>query len=159
MTPRPLGLAFVALLGAYLLGTHQAPAGDDWMPPVTNPVVRKECGTCHMAFQPGFLPARSWNRMMDELADHFGEDASLPEDTRSIIRDYLATHAGDVVGTGRARKYMQWVAPGGAPQRITENPDFLRKHRFPDSAWRDPKVVTKSNCPACHVGAEQGSYD
>jgi len=154
MIPRPLALAFVAILG-----TQQAGAGDDWMPPVTDPIVQKECGACHMAFQPGFLPARSWSRMMDELADHFGEDASLPEDTRAIIRDYLATHAGDVVTAGRARKYMQWVAPGGTPQRMTENPDFLRKHRFPDSVWKDPKVVTKSNCPACHQGAERGSYD
>ena len=150
------------LLGLALLAAATAPAlaGDDWVPPIKDPVVLKECGACHMAFQPAFLPARSWNRMMDELSDHFGEDASLPADKAKQIRDYYAANAGDVIAAGRARKYMRWVAPGGTPQRITENPDFERKHRrITDRQWQDPKVVTKSNCPACHRAAEQGLYD
>jgi hypothetical protein len=149
----------LASLAGLLLMASPAHAGDDWMPPVRDAVVQKECGACHMAFQPGFLPARSWNRMMGELADHFGEDVSLPDDQVRIIRDYLIANAGDVVNQGRARKYMQWVAPGGTPLRITENPDFLRKHRFADSVWKDPKVMTKSNCLACHSGADRGLYE
>lgn len=147
------------VLAVALAAASPALAGDDWVPPVTDPLVLKECGACHMAFQPAFLPARSWNRMMDELADHFGEDASLPAEQAQAIRRTLAANAGDVVTAGRARKYLRWIAPGGTPQRITENPDFQRKHRFADRVWRDPKVVTKSNCPACHRGAEQGWYD
>jgi hypothetical protein len=148
----------LTLLAALLLLASPAWAGDDWMPPVRDATVQKECGACHMAFQPGFLPAQSWTRMMGSLADHFGEDASLPGDKIEIIRNYLASNAGDVVSRGRAAKYMQWVAPGGTPQRITENPDFLRKHRFPETVWKDPKVVTKSNCLACHSGADQGAF-
>lgn len=148
------------LLAALMLTATPAFAGDDWVPPVKDPLVQKECGACHMAFPPAFLPARSWNRMIDELANHFGEDASLPADKAQAIRTYLTNNAGDVVTQGRARKYMQWVAPGGTPQRITENPDFLRKHRrISDQAWKDPKVVTKSNCPACHRGADQGWFE
>lgn len=151
-----------AALLALVLGALATPAfaGNDWVPPVKDQLVLKECGACHMAFQPAFLPARSWNRMMDELADHFGEDASLPADKTKAIRDFYTTNAGDVLTQGRARKYMQWVAPSGTPQKITENPDFLRKHdRIPERVWKDPKVVTKSNCPACHRGADQGWYD
>lgn len=149
-----------ALLAALLLTSTSAFAGDDWVPPVKEPLVLKECGACHMAFQPAFLPARSWNSMMDELANHFGEDASLPADKAKVIRDYYMANAGDVVTQGRARKYMRWVASGGTPQKITENPDFLRKHdRIPERVWKDPKVVAKSNCPACHRGADQGWYD
>jgi hypothetical protein len=151
-----------AALLALVLGALATPAfaGDDWVPPVKDSLVLKECGACHMAFQPAFLPARSWNRMMDGLAEHFGEDASLPADKAKAIRDYYGAHAGDVVPQGRARAYMRWVAPGGTPQRITENPDFLRKHdRIAERVWKDPKVVTKSNCLACHRGAEQGWYD
>ena len=149
----------LTLLAALLLLASPAWAGNDWMPPVRDATVQKECGTCHMAFQPGFLPARSWTRMMGSLADHFGEDASLPDDKIEIIRTYLTANAGDVVNQGRAARYMQWVAPGGTPQRITENPDFLRKHRFPEAVWKDPKVVTRSNCLACHIGAERGLYE
>jgi hypothetical protein len=155
---RPL-TPMLTVLAALLLLASSAYAGNDWMPPVRDATVKKECGTCHMAFQPGFLPARSWTRMMGNLADHFGEDVSLPDDKIEIIRAYLTANAGDVVNQGRAAKYMQWVTPGGTPQRITENPDFVRKHRFPDLVWNDPKVVTRSNCLACHVGAERGLYE
>lgn len=152
-------MRFALSLATVLLAAFPALASDDRVPPVNDPLVKKECGACHMAFQPAFLPARSWRRMVDGLADHFGEDASLPADTARAIRDYLTANAGDVVTGGRVRKYMRWVAPGGAPQRITGNPDFERKHNFPDTVWKDPGVVTKSNCPACHRGADQGRYD
>ena len=142
-----------------LLASFPVLAGDDWVPPVKDAIVSKECGSCHMAFQPAFLPARAWSRMMDELGKHFGEDASLPADKAQAIRAYMTSNAGDVVTKGRARKYMQWVDAGATPQRITDNPDFLRKHRFADKVWKDPKVVSKSNCPACHRGADQGWYE
>jgi opacity protein-like surface antigen len=144
---------------AVLMAWISPALAEDWVPPVTDPLVQKECGACHMAFQPAFLPARSWNRMMDELSDHFGEDASLPADKTQAIRAYLTANAGDVQMKGRAWKYMKWVAPGGTPQKITENPDFERKHRFADKVWKDPKVVTKSNCPACHRAADKGYYE
>lgn len=151
--------ARLALLTGLLLAAAPAAAGDGRVPPVDNATVSKECGTCHMAFQPTFLPARSWDRMITGLADHFGEDVSLPADTADLIRRYLTARAGDVTTSGVARKYMRWVAPDGTPQRITENPAFLREHRFPDSVWQDPKVVTRSNCQACHAGAEYGRYE
>jgi cytochrome c5 len=146
---------------AVLLAFAAVPAlaGGDSVPPVGNDVVRQECGACHMAFQPAFLPARSWGRLVDGLGDHFGEEVTMAADKMEIVRAYLTANAGDVTMQGRARKYMRWVAPGAAPLRITENPDFQRKHRFPDSVWQDPKVVTRSNCLACHAGAEQGRYE
>lgn len=148
----------VLILAALLASTVHASA-DDWVPPVTDELVQKECGSCHMAFQPAFLPARSWDHMMNTLSDHFGEDASLPAAEVAEIRAYLTNNAGDVKRRGLARTYMQWVAPDGVPQKITENPAFLREHNFPDRVWNDPKVVTKSNCLACHAQANSGNYD
>lgn len=147
------------LLAAAALVTPALADDDEWAPPVADPLTRKECGECHMAFQPSFLPARSWARMMDGLADHFGEDATLPADQVRAIKAYLMQNAGDSLGGGVARKYLRWVKPGGAPQRITENPAFLRKHRFPADVWKRPEVLTPSNCPACHRGAEGGFYE
>lgn len=138
------------------LAAAPAAADDDWVPPVSDPLTRKECGACHMAFQPAFLPARSWSRMMDELADHFGDDASLPPGQAAAIRSYLVRNAGDTTGRG---KQVRRIPANAAPQRITETPSFLREHRFPDAVWRRPDVVVKSNCPACHKAAEQGWYD
>lgn len=131
----------------------------DWAPPVRDPVVIKECGSCHMAFQPAFLPARSWARLMDELADHFGEDLMLAPDVAQTIRTYLTVNAGDQDARGLGRKFVRRITPEAIPSRITETPPFLRKHRLPESAWTDPKVVTKSNCQACHQAADRGFYD
>ncbi len=147
------------LAAAILLFAAPLRAEEKSVPAIADPLVRQECGSCHMAFQPVFLPARSWNRIMDELANHFGEDASLPPDKAQRIRAYLTANAGDAAGGGWARRYMRWVAESGTPLRITANPAFERKHRLPDAVWKDPKVVTKSNCPACHTQAEKGWFD
>ena len=136
-----------------------AHAGDDRIAPVTDALTKKECGSCHMAFQPGFLPARSWKKMMTELSNHFGEDASLPADKAAAISAYLEANAGDRTGDRMAGKFLRQVKADGAPQRITENPYFLKEHRFPDTVWKKPEVVTKSNCPACHKAADSGWYE
>jgi hypothetical protein len=149
----------MALILAAFLVTATPALAEDWAPPVTDELVRKECGSCHMAFQPAFLPARSWDRIMDGLADHFGEDATLPAEQVAAIHAYLTENAGDRKRRGIAGKYMRWVEPGGAPLKITENPAFLREHTFPDRVWQDPRIVTKSNCLACHTQADNGNYD
>lgn len=128
--------------------------------PVADPVTQKACGECHLAFPPGLLPARSWAALVDGAADHFGEDLALPSSEAAQIRAWLSRNAGDAPTAGRgSRGYMRWVAPDGVPVRITENPAFLRKHRFAPQVWQDPKVLTKSNCQACHAGAAQGWFD
>ena len=136
----------VGLVAAVL--TFPALAGPDRVPPLTDALTRAECGTCHMAFQPALLPARSWDRMMDTLSDHFGDDASLPPDKVAHIRAVL------VAGAGRDRR-----APDATPQRITEARWFTHEHDFAPAVWKKPGVVTKSNCAACHRGAEQGVYE
>ena len=133
--------------------------GDDRVPPIKDALVQKECGTCHMAFQPAFLPARSWNRIMDELPKHFGEDASLPADKTKAIRDYLTANASDSVSKYQRYGHRSELAANETPIKITETPSFIRKHRFSDRVWKDPKVMTKSNCPACHVAADKGLYE
>ena len=47
---------------------------------MNNPLYKQECGSCHFAYPPSFLPARSWEKIMKNLSDHFGENAEfLPE--------------------------------------------------------------------------------
>lgn len=133
---------------AVVLVPLAAAADDGRVPPLRDPLVLKECGECHMAFQPALLPARSWERLMDTLSDHFGDDATLPPATAQAIRHALTAGAG-----------RPWAAWGTAPPRITETRWFTHEHDFPDRVWKDPKVVTRSNCPACHRDAERGIYE
>ena len=43
----------------------------------TNPAYEEECGSCHMAYPPGLLPGVSWQRLMAELDNHFGDNAEI----------------------------------------------------------------------------------
>lgn len=112
--------------------------------PVTDPATVKECGECHMAFQPALLPRESWDRIMDGLATHFGDNASLPPDTAATIRAYLTGHAGRGDGTR---------------QRITEQRWWEREHRFRPAVWARDGVRSKANCEACHRDAARGWYE
>jgi len=111
-----------------------------------------------MAFQPAFLPARSWEKIMDNLSDHFGEDASLPADKVEHIKKYLMANAAD---KRWGSKMMRGVRKDWTPLRITELPYWKREHdeEVPARAWKDPKVGSKANCKACHRYADTGIYE
>lgn len=150
-------LFFLSLTAATLVSF--CARAEDSVPAVANPLVQKECGTCHMAFQPAFLPERSWNRIMDSLSNHFGETITLPSDTARKIRSFLTENAADTTLRGLGRHALRGLSSDDTPTRITETPAFLRKHDFPDRVWKNPKVVTLSNCPACHLAADKGIYE
>jgi hypothetical protein len=135
--------------------------GDERVAPVTDPVVNKECGSCHMVFPPQFLPKRSWQKLVETLSDHFGENASLGETQRRAVLDYLVNHAADSPNAGReGRKFGTSIPPTDTPLRITETPRWLKEHReVRADKWKDPNVKSKANCLACHKGAEQGVYE
>ena len=67
---RPLALGLLVLgFSAIVLGRAQA-GGSHYFPPVADPLVKEECGSCHLAFAPSMLPASSWQRMMADLVKH-----------------------------------------------------------------------------------------
>jgi len=128
--------------------------------PVQSAAYREECGDCHFAYQPGLLPAASWQRIMDGLADHFGENAELDEETAARLLAYLVANAADRVDTGRSPGIARSLQ-GSAPLRFTETAYFRRQHHeLPARVVRDnPEVGSFSRCDACHTGAGEGSYD
>lgn len=131
-------------------------------PPPQNQTYLKECGACHMAFAPQFLPQRSWGALMDRLNDHFGDDASLPDAKRAEIKDYLLANAADVAPQKEARKVNDSIPSSATPLRITETGRWMRKHdahEVPPSVWSRPQIKSKANCTACHANAAQGIYE
>jgi hypothetical protein len=157
---RLLAPLLVALLFSGLL-LERARAGDGhFFAPVVDPVVREECGGCHLAFAPSLLPANSWKRMMADLTDHFGSDAGLDAATTERIAAYLADNAADSGGQRYGRKMTRGLAAQEAPLRITELPRWVRIHHEVSSwEWSSKKVGSKSNCAACHTDAERGYFD
>ncbi|GEM_PF-52769 len=153
------GAAGMLMAGALFGAAVMMPAwADERYPPVTDELTKKECGSCHMAFQPAFLPARSWAKIMDTLDDHFGEDASLPKEKVEHIKAYLMKNAAD---TRWRSKMMRGVRKDWTPLRITELPYWVHEHEeeVRPSAWKDPRVKSKANCKACHRLADRGIYD
>jgi nitrate/TMAO reductase-like tetraheme cytochrome c subunit len=138
-------LVLLAVLALAPAAAARAEGSPERVPPVTNAATKKECGDCHMAFQPRLLPAESWRRVMSGLKDHFGEDASLDAKLAAEIEAYLVSHAG---------------RGDGALTRISDQSWFVRKHRrITPAEWTRPAVKSKANCAACHADAERGVYE
>jgi len=128
-----------------------ANADDDNVPPIKDALVLEECGACHLAFQPAFLPKASWKKMMNDLENHFGEDASLDNDSAKAIEAYL-------VANSRTGKNVNANNP---PLRITELRWFKHEHSEREAKNMMKKLKVKSfvECAACHRGADKGLYD
>ncbi len=153
-------LAATVLAGLPLMTMQAAADDDERVAPVKDPVVVKECGACHMVFQPVFLPARSWEKMMAGLGDHFGENAELDDTTAKHISAYLTANAGDsgFFSSG----VLRGLRKTDTPLRISETPWFVREHRrgrVSPAALRRAKAKTVADCGACHRGAAQGYYE
>lgn len=157
---RPLALGCVVLaLSAVVLQRAQA-GGSHFYPPVADALVKEECGSCHIAFAPSMLPASSWQRMMADLKNHFGDDATVDAATAARIGAYLTANAADAGGRRYGDKLQRGVAADDAPLRITELPKWVREHRkVPAWEWKHKDVRTRANCAACHADAERGYYD
>jgi cytochrome b len=123
-------------------------------------VWRAECGSCHSAFYPALLPSRSWQQMMATQDKHFGSDLGLDAATVASILTFLVDNSADKHLTEAAFKIEQSVPKGSAPQRITETPYWVKKHREIAAAdWANPLVKSKNNCTACHTDADAGTFE
>lgn len=120
------------------------------MPKSAPAAYTQECASCHLAYPPGLLPARSWQRLMLGLDKHYGSDASLDAVTTQQINAWLQAHAGTT----------KRVTEEPPQDRITRSAWFERKHRKIDPAtWKLASVKSAANCAACHTGASRGDFD
>jgi hypothetical protein len=131
--------------------------------PVDDNKYQDECGECHFAYQPGLLPAKSWEALLDAdaLRKHFGVDAELDKETLHAIHDYAVENAADKSWYKRSRKIAAATAEGPAPIRITELRYISRKHQdIPEKMIKGNKgVKSLSFCDKCHTQAAEGVYD
>jgi hypothetical protein len=121
----------------------------------------KECGGCHFPYQPGLLPAVSWERIMLTLEDHFGENAELESGDRNAIMGYLLNNAAGRVNYGLPNKIMAAQKGRPMPLRVTEMRYFVYEHSelSKKMVQDNPEVKSFSNCGSCHPRAMQGLYD
>ncbi|CAL8978276.1 hypothetical protein RHODGE_RHODGE_04366 [Rhodoplanes serenus] len=164
--PKVLRIASVAVAAAAILAAGVVlvrPLYADGLrvAPVKDPVVRKECGACHLIYPAGLLPARSWTAMMAGLSDHFGDNASLDDATAARIGAYLTANAADA---GRwPSRVLRRLPDEVTPARITDLPWWKRKHERKDrvapATLARKGAKFKGDCKACHEDAERGLFD
>jgi nitrate/TMAO reductase-like tetraheme cytochrome c subunit len=141
--------AIAVVASAAALAHSQALWADRESFRVDNTTYKSECGSCHVAYPPALLPARSWQAIVDGLDQHFGTNAAIDDKSRAEIRAFLLKNAG--------RDRSNSATP---ILRITQTPWFKREHReVPASIWSSAKVKSPSNCGACHQGADDGNFE
>lgn len=119
----------------------------------------EECGSCHLAYPPGLLPARSWRAVMSGLADHFGDNAELDADTTRDLTDWLTANAAEARTHRKSAKILRSVR-GATPLRASTTPYLLGKHdEIRDSVYQRKSVTSRANCGACHKNAERWDFD
>lgn len=131
------------------------------VPPVTDKLYATECGSCHFAYQPGWLPQRSWRSIMGKLDEHFGENVELDDAVRARLTRYLVSHAADVQPNRMSRRVLRSLRPDETPLRISELAFIRHEHReIPRRMLEgNPKVVSRANCNACHTQAAKGIFN
>jgi nitrate/TMAO reductase-like tetraheme cytochrome c subunit len=124
--------------------------GKPLLPTQINARWQQECGSCHIAYAPGLLPAESWRKIMSGLDKHFGDDASMTAQESKEITAYLVDNASN-----------RWSTKT-APLRITESQWFKAKHNSreisPDT-WKRVSVKSPANCQACHAEAAKADFN
>ncbi len=130
------------------------------IPSVNYPLYLNECGDCHLAYQPLFLPQAAWQRIMTTLDNHFGDNAELEEETVRNLTAYLLVHSAEHSSQKLATKLLK-STENQLIIRITELPYFKKEHdEIPARLVTDnPQVKSFSHCDKCHTKASFGNYE
>ncbi len=154
-------VAGVIVAGLLMAGSQVVMASGDGtdFAPVTNAKYAKECSACHMAYQPGLLPERSWRKLMASLHDHFGDNAEISVADQQELTDYLVNNSAERAKYKRSAQMAHSIAKKETPVQITKVPFFIREHREVANKERgNDKLKSLSQCEQCHQKANDGSY-
>ena len=128
---------------------------EDQAPTASNAQWTSECGACHFAYPPRFLPAESWRAIMSGLDKHFGSNASLDAEPAKEITAFLEQNADT-----RKQDVSSKNKTSDKPLlRITDTRWFKSDHKEVAARdWKNPKVKSAANCVACHTRADSGDF-
>ncbi|HEX4522903.1 MAG TPA: hypothetical protein VH704_05235 [Casimicrobiaceae bacterium] len=138
--------------------------------PAADAKYQSECGTCHFAYLPGLLPARSWEALLKKPDEHFGEALALDPETLRHIRDYLSANAGDRADFTGPKQFLYRLPDDSTPLRITGMRMFKHYHssvvfkmglapglnNVRDFSPQARKALL--DCGNCHEKAAAGSF-
>ena len=126
-----------------------------------NAAYENACASCHMLYMPSLLPARSWKKMMNQLDDHFGDNAEMNAKEATEISTYLQENAGDRVDNYYADAMTNLLKEDETPLRISDTAYYKLLHDtvHPSMVMGNPKVTSFGRCDACHREAIGGRFN
>ncbi len=146
----------VALIAGSIFMSKVPASGFIAMPVSEN--YQSECGDCHMVYHPSLLPKKSWAVLMDELEDHFGEDAYLDDETSDEILAYLTSFSAENWDSEAANNLL--IVDKEKPTQISATPYWkLRHDKIDEDIFKAKPINSKANCEACHGDAKTGRFD
>ena len=99
--------------------------------------------------------------MISSLKDHFGDDASLDEQTRNEIEAFLVKNSAENSTEEASFKLLRSIEDkNNPPIRITEIAYWKGKHKdIKPDVYEHKSITNRINCKACHKWAEYGSFE
>jgi cytochrome b len=116
-----------------------------------------ECGACHTLYPPQSLPKHSWVSMMNDLENHFGDDASLyDEQEHQSILNFLVQNSAETSSKEFAFKISNSIGNNDIIA-ITQTSFWKNEHQnIPKEVFLHQEVKSKANCKVCHSDIEKG---
>lgn len=113
------------------------------------------CGSCHFSYQPGLLPAMSWQKIMSDTENHFGKSLNLSSVELRTMTRYLLDNSAGHINDEISNNILQTFNYDPLIIRITNTPYFVSTHKLLN--YEDNKMNI-GQCDNCHHNATQGKY-
>ena len=148
------GIGLILVVGS--ISMSKVPASGFIAMPISQ-TYQSECSDCHIVYHPSLLPKNSWAIMMDNLSEHFGEDASLDDETRDVIANYLVRYSAENWDSEAANNLL--LVDKEKPIQITATAYWKLRHaKIDEEVFKSKPVRTAANCEACHSDAKTGRF-
>ena len=123
---------------------------------VQNPLFEKECAACHILYPPNLMPKKSWELMMGDLENHFGDDASIDEESNKNILAFLVKNSAETSTMQASWNFLNSIGDKDIIA-LTKTTFWEKKHKdIPKELFENKEIKSKANCKACHSDIEKG---
>ncbi|WP_265735161.1 cytochrome C [Aliarcobacter cryaerophilus] len=93
---------------------------------------------------------------MDNLENHFGDDASLDEKTNQDILTFLLKNSAETSTMQASWNFLNSIGDKDIIA-LSKTTYWERKHKkIPKEVFKKEKVKSVANCKACHSDIEKG---
>lgn len=115
-----------------------------------------ECASCHTLYPPNLLPKKSWELIMSDLENHFGDDASLDEELNKNILAFLLKNSAETSTMENSWKFLNSIGDKDIITMSKTNYWEKTHEDIPKEIFDNEKIKSKANCKACHTDIEKG---